>query len=88
MSLTTLGNYRSIPSKEYTEISTQEAKETYRISLKQGEDGWLIVTSPDLKPLVTQGKSEKEAISNAYEAAHLLQEEAGIMKDFNLVIIE
>ena len=90
MSLTTtIGNYyKYIPGRDYTEISPQEAKETYRISLQKGQDGWLVVTSPDLKSLVTQGKNEEEAIANAYDAAQLLLEEAGTMKDFNLLVIE
>lgn len=67
---------------------TLDAKETFRIYLNEGEDGWIVVTSPDLKPLVTQGKTEDEAIANAYEAAELLLEESGLKKDFNLLVID
>jgi predicted RNase H-like HicB family nuclease len=62
-------------------------KTTYKIHVNKGEDGWLVVTSPDIKALVTQGKNEHEAIRNAYEVAELLAEENEIEKDFKLVII-
>ena len=38
---------------------------------------WFVVTSPDLESLVTQGKDEKDAIKNAYEAIELILEEKG-----------
>lgn len=64
-------------------------KKTYRIYLDEGEDGWLIVTSPDLESLITQGKDEKEAIANAYDVTRLLLlEEEGVNKEFNLAVID
>jgi predicted RNase H-like HicB family nuclease len=65
-----------------------DTKETFRIYLQEGQDGWIVVTSPDLAPLVTQGKTEEEAIANAYQAAELLLEESGLNKDFNLLVID
>jgi predicted RNase H-like HicB family nuclease len=88
MSLAAIGNYESIPDKGYRIQTTEQAKETYRIYLQKGQDGWIVVTSADLKALVTQGKTEDEAIGNAYEATELLLEESGQKKDFNLVVID
>lgn len=73
-------------SFSFSEI--QEVKNTYRIYLDQGEDGWIVVTSPDIESLITQGRDEKEAIANAYDVTRLLLEEEGTEKEFNLVVIE
>ena len=65
-----------------------KATVTYRIYLDPGQDGWLVVTSPDLKTIITQGKNEDEAIRNAYDLVHLLHEEEHSTKEFNLVIVD
>jgi predicted RNase H-like HicB family nuclease len=63
--------------------------EAYRIIMQSGEDGWITLTSPDLRSLVTQGKNEDEAIKNAYEAVDLLlEEESGQKKAFSLMVID
>lgn len=69
---------------------SEVVKKTYRIYLDKGEDGWLIVTSPDpeMNSLITQGKDEKEAIANAYDVTRLLLEEEGVKNEFNLVVID
>jgi predicted RNase H-like HicB family nuclease len=85
MSLITTGVTSTIPLL-FNEAQT--TKETYRIYLEKGQDGWWVVTSTDLKGLVTQGDTEAKAIKNAYEAAELLVEEYGLKKDFNLVVID
>lgn len=64
--------------------ATSDLKKSFRITLEQGQDGWIVVTSPDIDSLVTQGKTEKEAIDNAREAIDLLLEEDE-KKDFNLL---
>ena len=62
---------------------------TYRIYLDPEEDGWFVVTSPDLDALVTQGESEVEAIKNAYDAVNLILEDEGKNKeDFNLLVVD
>lgn len=66
---------------------TSSIKKSYRITLEPGQDGWFVVTSPDIESLVTQGKTEKEAIDNAREAIDLLLEESGEKKDFNIIAI-
>ncbi len=69
-------------SYEYDDSSMQT---TYRIYLDKGEDGWIVVTSPDIKSLITQGQNEDEAIKNASEVIDLLIEEKELDKDFKLV---
>jgi len=52
----------------YTEsYPDNAAKITYKIYLNKGEDGWIVVTSPDMKSLITQGRNEDEAARNALE---------------------
>jgi predicted RNase H-like HicB family nuclease len=60
-------------------------KNSYRVFLKDGGEGWLVVTSPDIPGLVTQGRNEQEAAKNAVEAASLLLEDQGIV-EFNLIV--
>lgn len=49
----------------------------FRIALNQDEDGRIVITSPDLEGLVTDGKDKNEAIINTYEAIEALLESAG-----------
>jgi predicted RNase H-like HicB family nuclease len=58
----------------------------YRISLKKGHDGWIVVTSPDLPAVVTQGRTEEEAVKNGFEAVMAVLEELGKSTDFNLIV--
>jgi len=44
------------------------------LNLEKGEDGYYVVTSPDVKGLVTQGKTKDEAIKNGMEALALIRE--------------
>lgn len=68
------------------EVPTPKNHPAYRVKVKKGEDGWLVVTSdePALQGLVTQGKDEQEAVINAYDAAKLLLEDQGIFRGFYL----
>jgi len=72
----------SIPIKP---VSTSISKKNYRVFLETGLDGWIVVTSPDLEGLVTQGKTEDEAIKNALEAVELILEDSD-NKEFSLII--
>ena len=62
----------------------------YRIQLtKDEDDGRIVVTSPDLAGLVTDGKDEKEAVINAFEAIEALLESAGEnIKDEAITLIQ
>jgi predicted RNase H-like HicB family nuclease len=63
-----------------------KCRDTYTVQLKKGEDGWIIATVPELKGVVTQGKTEDEAEKNAAEATELMLEELGRNTEFTLVI--
>lgn len=49
----------------------------YKIVLEKDEDGRIVVTCPDLKGLVTDGKDLDEAIKNTYEAIQAMLESLG-----------
>lgn len=40
----------------------------YRLNLEPDKDGWLVVTSPDIPELTTQGDTEEDAIESARDA--------------------
>lgn len=50
---------------------------SYRIALKKDEDGRYVVTCPDLKGVVTDGATEDEAVTNAFEAIQAMLESLG-----------
>jgi predicted RNase H-like HicB family nuclease len=84
MSLTTTLANRTIQNFQVTKSTT-----TYRIYLDAEEDGWFVVTSPDLDPLVTQGENMEEAIKNAYDAVKLiLEDKDSNQEDFNLLVVD
>ena len=45
-----------------------------RLRLSKGQDDWYVVTCKDLRGLVTQGKTVREAVANGREAAQLVIE--------------
>lgn len=65
---------------------TTTARQTYSIVLAQGEDGWIVVKCPELLGVITQGKTEKEALQNAIEAIELMLDELGRDKEFNVIV--
>jgi len=74
---------RLIPVAQETK-STE--RQTIRVVLEQGQDGWFVVSSPDLESLVTQGKTEEQAERKAVDAIELILEELGQEKEFNLIV--
>ena len=83
--ITTLANRTTTQDFQVTKSTTT----TYRIYLDPEEDGWFVVTSPDLDPLVTQGENMEEAIKNSYDAVKLILEDEGSnQEDFNLLVID
>ena len=64
---------------------TAVPKRTYRIVLKEDEDGRIVVTCLDLKGIVTDGQDESEAIKNAYEAVTAMLESLNKKEEFNLI---
>lgn len=70
------------------QVDTEESilRKTYRISLEQGQDDWIVAKCLDLAGVVTQGKTEKEAIENVIEAIELMLEELNEDKEFNVMV--
>jgi predicted RNase H-like HicB family nuclease len=68
----------------FNHLTCQEKlNKSYRIVLEKDEDGRVVVRSPDLQGVVTDGADENEAIKNAFEAVEaILGREMG----FNLII--
>ena len=65
--------------------NTQESKKIFDAFLEKGEDGWIIVKCPELN-IVTQGKTEHDAVVNLSDAATMMNEEFNGNKDFSLSI--
>ena len=74
----------SLRAKDKVEESV--IRRSYRIVLEKGQDGWIVVRCPDLQGVVTQGKTEAEAIRNAIEAIELMLEELGKDNKFNIIV--
>lgn len=82
VSTTAISNPHTISTK-----SESSALKAYTIALEKGQDGWIVVKCPDLPGVVTQGKTEEEAINNAIEAIGLMLEDLGLDKEFNIMVI-
>jgi predicted RNase H-like HicB family nuclease len=87
----TVGDYKQ--SYDIPEISFQPSqelssvhRESYRIVLEKDEDGRVVVKSPDLQGVVTDGADENEAIQNAFEAVDAILKSRGLPKEYNLTI--
>lgn len=46
----------------------------YPVILEQGKDGYIVATVPALKGVISQGKTEAEALENINEAIELMIE--------------
>jgi len=49
--------------------------ETYRVTLKMGEDGWYVVQCVEIPAAISQGRTKEEALTNIREAISLVLEE-------------
>jgi predicted RNase H-like HicB family nuclease len=65
------------------DMSRETLNKSYRIVLEKDEDGRVVVRSPDLQGVVTDGADENEAIKNAFEAWEAI---LGLEMGFNLII--
>ena len=68
------------------EIHEPILRKTWQISLEKGCDGWIVAKCLNLTGVVTQGKTEEEAIKNAIEATELMLEELNEDKEFNVMV--
>ena len=69
-----------------TGSSSSIQKKSYRIVLEKDDDGRIVVTSPDLKGVVTDGATKGEAIKNAHDAVQAMLESLDINEEFNLIV--
>ncbi len=46
----------------------------FKVVIREGEDGWYVVTVPSLPGCISQGKTKKEAFENIKEAIELYLE--------------
>jgi len=87
-----------IPEETGQRITIQEGElavqsnyypKIYKIILEKDEDGRVVVTCPEIKGVVTDGKDIDEAIKNAYEAIHAMLASLGKNAEhFNLIYDE
>ncbi|MGB6534267.1 MAG: type II toxin-antitoxin system HicB family antitoxin [Candidatus Nitrosopolaris sp.] len=63
-------------------------KQSYTVILQKDEDDRIVVRSPDLQGVVTDGADMNEAIRNAIEAVDAIVESRGLNKDYNLIVIQ
>jgi predicted RNase H-like HicB family nuclease len=54
--------------------------------LEKDKDGRVVVRSPDLQGVVTDGANENEALQNAFEAVNAILETRGLPKEYNLTV--
>ncbi|MCE9652621.1 MAG: type II toxin-antitoxin system HicB family antitoxin [Nitrosarchaeum sp.] len=64
--------------KGFTGASSEDKYlSVFRITLKKDEDGRYVATCQDLQGVVTDGKTEDEAMKNAFEAIQAMLESIG-----------
>jgi predicted RNase H-like HicB family nuclease len=85
MSIISISKQQS--QKYEVDPQTQSVTNTYRIVLKKDEEGRFVVTCPDLQGVVTDGKDEDEAVTNAYDAVSAMLEALGRTEEFNLIVV-
>lgn len=68
-------------------ITSVNKKPSYMIKLTRDEDGPVVVRSPNLQGVVTDGANEEEAIQNAVEAINGILEAKKIKKEYNITVI-
>jgi len=65
---------------------TNKTKQNYRVSLTIDEDGRHVAKCLDLQGVVSDGATEREALTNIHEAIIAMLEVLGYPKDFNLFL--
>ena len=83
---TTVGSY-SIPMYIVNKQPENSVlRRSITVDLEKGKDGWIVVTSPDLPAVVTQGKTDEEATRNALYAVMAVLEELGDSSEISLTV--
>ena len=75
------------PNKIYLQYQASQSilREQYSVIIEDGEDGMLIAKCPKLD-VITQGKTENDALRNVIECIELMLDELGQAKEFSVVI--
>jgi predicted RNase H-like HicB family nuclease len=68
-------------------VSNVNRKPSYMIKLSRDEDGRIVVRSPSLQGVVTDGADEQEAIRNALEAINGILEARKMNKEYNITVV-
>jgi predicted RNase H-like HicB family nuclease len=51
------------------------ARQSYRVSLEKGQDGWIVAKCLDIVGAISQGKTREEALRNIVEAISAILED-------------
>lgn len=57
-------------------VSRVQRRESYRVVLEKGQDGWIVAKCLDVKGAISQGKDREEALRNIVEAISAILEDA------------
>lgn len=61
----------------------------YRVVMKKGQDGWIVIKCLDVQGAVSQGKDKNEALKNIIEAiSAILEDIHGEPLEFSVLVLE
>lgn len=62
------------PDECYALHAMSEARNTFPVVLRPGDDGWIVAECPTLEGCISQGRTREEALANIREAIELCLE--------------
>ena len=69
--------------------SETQLRPCYRVVMKKGKDGWIVVKCLDVKGAISQGKDKNEALRNIIEAiSAILEDIKGESPEFSVLVVE
>jgi len=69
--------------------SETQPRPCYRVAMKKGKDGWIVVKCLDVKGAISQGKDKNEALRNIIEAiSAILEDVKGESPEFSVFVVE
>ncbi len=80
----------SIVNPRYSQLNEQipqsRLRNSYRVIIQHGQDGWLVARCLDVKGAISQGKTNDEALRNIIEAiSAVLEETTGQESEFTVI---
>ena len=57
------------------DLTSIKPRESYRVLLEKGMDGWIVAKCTDVKGAISQGKNKDEALRNIVEAISAILED-------------